>query len=99
MASNSKNISFQKQNLLLKVLKVLANANRLKVAKFLAQIEGGSANVTSIANATGIAENNLSNHLKLMRVAKILKAKQDGTSMYYSINEPLVFEVIASILK
>ena len=91
----AEHIDYQKQNNLLKVLKVLANANRLKVAKFLAETKNGSATVTEIANATSIAENNLSNHLKLMRIAKVLKAKQSGVYMHYSINDPLVFSIVS----
>jgi DNA-binding transcriptional ArsR family regulator len=67
------------------------------VIKFLAGCGTDGATVGEIEAAVGISQSNLSNHLKLMRIAKVVTAKQKNNHMFYSIKEPLVFMLIASL--
>ena len=87
--------NFDKQNRLLLLFKVLSNANRLKVIKYLS--EQHSATPGQMSLELKISECNLSNHLKLMRISKVVKAKQQGSFLQYSIKDPLVTELISSI--
>jgi ArsR family transcriptional regulator len=87
--------NYSKQNNAIRVFKVLANANRLKIIKFLIEKESNSATVTEIINSTRISESNLSNHLKLMRISKILSARQNGSFMHYSIKEPMIIDIVS----
>jgi ArsR family transcriptional regulator len=90
---------YSKQNNAIKLFKILSNANRLKIIKFLIEQNGNSSIVKDIAAATSISENNLSNHLKLMRISKILSAKQNGSFMSYSIKEPMIIDIVKYALK
>jgi ArsR family transcriptional regulator len=87
----------QKQNRLLLLFKVLSNANRFKIIKFLSECGSNGATFGVIAEGINISESNLSNHLKLMRISKVVSAKQQGLFMHYSIKEPLVIELISSL--
>ena len=89
---------YKKLNHALKLFKVLSNANRLKIAKFLAEAKDSSAIVSDILKGTGVAETNLSNHLKLMRISGILSARQDGTNIYYTIKDHAIKPLLAAAL-
>lgn len=49
-------------------------------------------NVMEVCEATGLGQANLSKHLKVMTQAGILSRQPKGTSAYYEIIDPLVFE-------
>jgi len=89
--------SYRKQNRLVLLFKVLANANRYKIIKFISQCEGRSATCGQIARSLNISDNNLSNHLKLMRISRVVRAKQQGNFMHYSIADSLVIKLISTI--
>ena len=92
-----KSEDFQKQNRLILLFKVLANANRFKIIKYLAGCGADGATSGTIASAIGVSESNLSNHLKLMRISKVVSAKQQGSLMFYSIKDPLATELLSSL--
>jgi DNA-binding IclR family transcriptional regulator len=49
-------------------------------------------NVMGLCEETGLGQANLSKHLKVMTQAGILNRQPKGTSVYYEIADPLVFE-------
>ena len=49
-------------------------------------------NVMELGEATGLGQANLSKHLKLLTQAGILSRQPKGTSAYYEIADPIVFE-------
>ena len=93
-------MDYSKHNNALKIFKIMANANRLKILHLLFAAPGGKLTVTEIVNQFGSAttQGNISSHLVLMRRAGVLKAKQDGLNMYYSIKDAQVRDLVKKML-
>jgi len=69
--------------------KILSETSRLQILQCL---RSGAMNVMELCDATGLGQANLSKHLKVMTQAGILSRHPKGTSAYYEIADPLVFE-------
>ncbi|NET00937.1 MAG: helix-turn-helix transcriptional regulator [Sphaerospermopsis sp. SIO1G2] len=72
--------------------KVLSEANRLQILNCL---QSGAMNVMEIGTRTGLGQANLSKHLKVLTQAGILLRQPKGTSAYYEIADPVIFELCA----
>ncbi|PLZ97087.1 transcriptional regulator [Fischerella thermalis CCMEE 5268] len=70
--------------------KVLSEASRLQI---LTCLRSGPMNVMEIAEATGLGQANLSKHLKVLTQAGVLSRQPKGTSAYYEIADPMIFEL------
>ena len=70
--------------------KVLSEVSRLQI---LSCLKAGPMNVTELAEATGLGQANLSKHLKVLTQAGILSRQAQGVSAFYSISDPIIFEV------
>ncbi|MBD2679430.1 MULTISPECIES: helix-turn-helix transcriptional regulator [Nostoc] len=70
--------------------KVLSEASRLQI---LTCLKSGAMNVMEIAEATALGQANLSKHLKVLTQAGILSRQPKGTSAYYEIVDPMIFEL------
>jgi DNA-binding transcriptional ArsR family regulator len=69
--------------------KILSETSRLHILQCLKE---QPMNVMELSQATGLGQANLSKHLKVMTQAGILSRQPKGTSAYYQISDPLVFE-------
>lgn len=65
------------------LLKQLANANRLMV---LCHLVAGEKTVGDLAEAVGLSQSALSQHLSGLRKAGLVKADKRGLSVYYRIH-------------
>jgi ArsR family transcriptional regulator len=70
--------------------KVLSEVSRLQI---LSCLKNGEMNVTELSEATGLGQANLSKHLKVLTQAGILSRQAQGVSAYYSIKEPVIFDL------
>ncbi|MCW5315465.1 metalloregulator ArsR/SmtB family transcription factor [Nostoc sp. KVJ3] len=70
--------------------KVLSEASRLQILNCL---KSGPMNVMEIAEATSLGQANLSKHLKMLTQAGVLSRQPKGTSAYYEIADPIIFEL------
>jgi ArsR family transcriptional regulator len=70
--------------------KVLSDPMRLRILQFL---EGGETSVSALAEAVESTQPNVSKHLKIMQDAGLLARRQDGNTVYYSIEDPTVFDL------
>ncbi|ACK73209.1 transcriptional regulator, ArsR family [Gloeothece citriformis PCC 7424] len=70
--------------------KVLSEVSRLQILSCLKERE---MNVTELTEATGLGQANLSKHLKVLTQAGILTRQPQGVSAYYSISDPMIFEL------
>jgi DNA-binding transcriptional ArsR family regulator len=70
--------------------KVLSEVSRLQI---LTCLKSGPMNVMDIAKATGLGQANLSKHLKVLTHAGVLSRQSKGTSAYYEIANPMIFEL------
>lgn len=75
-------------------LKALAHPVRLQIIELL---KDGERNVGSIMKTLSIQQSSLSRHLTVLREAGILKSRQQGTVIYYDIEDHNIFHVLRPI--
>ncbi|OGW79703.1 MAG: hypothetical protein A3G33_01480 [Omnitrophica bacterium RIFCSPLOWO2_12_FULL_44_17] len=75
-------------------LKALSHPIRLQVIEYL---KDGEASVGKLVNVLGVEQSNLSRHLAILREMGILHARQEKTTVYYSIHDHDIFKVLRSI--
>ncbi|MEP7204601.1 MAG: metalloregulator ArsR/SmtB family transcription factor [Candidatus Saccharibacteria bacterium] len=69
-------------NLQEEIFKVLANQKRLEIIQLLGNKE---LSVSQMENMLGLAQSNLSQHLALLRQAKVVSPRRDGQTIYYHL--------------
>ncbi|MBD2580108.1 metalloregulator ArsR/SmtB family transcription factor [Oscillatoria sp. FACHB-1406] len=69
---------------------ILSEPMRLRLLNLLRDREQC---VQELVDATQTSQANVSKHLKVMLQAGILSRRSEGTSAYYSIEDPLIFEL------
>ena len=75
---------------------MLADSSRLRILKALMSKE---MNVGEIVKTTGLSQANVSKHLRLMTSARLLKRRQAGLKVFYSINDPIVGRICTLVCK
>lgn len=78
-------------------LRVLANPSRLEIVQLL--LSGRRFSVNEIAEACGLAQPTASDHLRLMQRCGFLVSQRDGRTVYYSIAEPHLEDIMHCIQK
>ena len=68
-------------------LKIFGDETRLKIIKLLASNTIDSLCVNDLANYIGISQQAASQHLKVLRTARILDAEKQGNQTYYTFNQ------------
>ncbi|WMJ79945.1 metalloregulator ArsR/SmtB family transcription factor [Clostridium sp. MB40-C1] len=74
-----------------KVFKALAHPIRIKIVKKLINVE---LCVCELNENVEFTQSNLSQHLKILKDAGILKSEKDGLKIMYSIKDKRVIEII-----
>ena len=69
---------------------ILSEPMRLKLLNLL---RNGEKCVQELVDATSTSQANVSKHLKVMLQAGILSRRTEGTSAYYRVEDPLIFEL------
>lgn len=69
---------------------ILSEPMRLKLFNLL---RDGEKCVQELVDATSTSQANVSKHLKVMLQAGILSRRPEGTSAYYRVEDPLIFEL------
>lgn len=87
-------MNFEQQNYLVKLLKSMSNANRLKLLRLIAQTSDKKNNVNSIVDRSGMSQSAVSNYLAKLRSDGLVKAEQVGKNMIYSINDANVLKIL-----
>ena len=72
--------------------KVFGDSTRLKI---LFLLDAGEANVNSISANLGISPSVASQHLKLLRVARLVRWRKDGKNVIYSLNDEHISRILA----
>jgi DNA-binding transcriptional ArsR family regulator len=70
--------------------KVLSDPRRLKI---LHTLEAGERSVTELVEATGSTQANVSKHLGILTRAAMVGRRKKGLNVYYSITDPVIFEL------
>lgn len=68
--------------------KALANPHRLELLEVLAQCE---RSVEALAQETGLSVANASQHLQVLRAARLVDVRRAGVSIYYRLTDEAVF--------
>ncbi len=71
------------------IYKILANPKRLEILNILKNHE---LSVEELASEIKIRMSNLSQHLAVLRLVKLVKIRRDGQKIYYSIVDPRIVE-------
>jgi len=74
------------------VLKVLASPRRLEI---LHALDGGPCEVGRLAQALGMSQPNVSQHLAVMRAAGLVEAERGGREVRYRLVDPDVMRACA----
>src|SRR5208282_1250478 len=61
--------------------------------RILQQLETGEQSVSTLAQNVASTQPNVSKHLKVLQDAGLVQRRQQGTSVYYSIADEMVFEL------
>lgn len=73
---------------------ILSEPMRLRILNLLEEKEKC---VQELVDATQTSQANVSKHLKVMLQAGILSRRTEGTSAYYSLKDPLIFELCSLV--
>jgi DNA-binding transcriptional ArsR family regulator len=65
------------------VLRAMANPSRLQILFYLLK---GEASVATLDSELGIRQPNLSQHLRCLREAKLVSARREAKSVFYSLS-------------
>ena len=75
-------------------LKSLAHPVRLEILEYLKNRE---ASVGAIVRGLGVEQSGLSKHLAILRQAGILTSRQESVTVYYSIKDRGIFNILRPI--
>ena len=73
-------------------MQAMAHPLRLKI---LCLVNNQELSVLEIVDAVGTSQSNISQHLAVLRDARILAARKDANKVFYRIVDPRVLEMIA----
>ncbi|MCV0368915.1 metalloregulator ArsR/SmtB family transcription factor [Filomicrobium sp.] len=84
------------QEQIIPALKVLGEPNRLRILYGLG-LE--CRPVTDIINATGLAQTNVSFHLRVLREAGFVRAERRGAFIYYCLADPELLRILYDLMR
>jgi DNA-binding transcriptional ArsR family regulator len=71
--------------------KALAHPARIKILECL---RGGERSAGEILEALGLEQSNGSQHLAVLRNRGILVTRREGSSVLYSVRDPMLFQIL-----
>ncbi len=77
------------------ILRALANERRLMILCKL--VEWGEGNVSSLAEAAGLSQSALSQHLAKMRDEGLVTFRRESQTLWYRIADPRIEELFATL--
>jgi DNA-binding transcriptional ArsR family regulator len=78
-----------------RLMKLLANERRLLV---LCKLAGaGEMTVGALANAVGLSQSALSQHLALMRAEGLVRFRREGQTLHYAIADPTAERLLTTL--
>lgn len=77
------------------MLRAIANERRLMILCKLA--EWGEANVGTLADAVGLSQSALSQHLARMRTEGILTYRREAQTLYYRVADPRIVHLLGAL--
>lgn len=77
------------------LLRILSDPTRFRLLYALSQ---GESNVACLAEIVGANPTAVSQHLSKLRLAGIVKARRQGTFMYYTVVDPTLYDIMNAVL-
>ena len=77
------------------ILRELGNERRLMILCKL--VEWGEANVSALAEAVGLSQSALSQHLARMRDEKLVTFRRESQVLWYRISDPRIEQLLATL--
>ena len=74
----------------------MSDATRLKI---LLTLEQGERNVTSIAEVVQMEQSAVSHQLKLLKDNRMVKARREGKTVFYRLDDQHVFDILEETLE
>ncbi|MBI2066176.1 winged helix-turn-helix transcriptional regulator [Candidatus Woesebacteria bacterium] len=71
------------------IYKVLANSKRLEILNILKK---GELSVEELTHELGVRKANISQHLAILRLNRLVRVRRDGQRIFYSITDPRIVE-------
>ena len=90
MAYDRRQLSEAALDMVARRFRALGEPMRLKI---LSLIEGGERTVGQLVDQLGSSQANISKHLKVLSDAGVLARRVHGTSVYYSISDPVILKI------
>lgn len=78
------------------LFKVFSDSTRLKILRLL---YNGEFNVNDIAKQLSMNQSAISHQLQKLRTFKLIKSRRDGQTIYYSLNDDHVYQIIGQGLE
>ncbi len=89
-------ISQKEAEQLAEVFRLLGNPTRIKILHLLSQ---SMMCVCDLAAATGMSQSAISHQLRLLRASRVVKYRQEGKVVYYSLDDEHVESLFNESLK
>ena len=77
-----------------RVAKAVASPRRIELLELLAQ---GEHSVDALAQASGLGLTTTSSHLQILRAARLVDTRRDGTRIFYRLADEKVLQLIMSL--
>jgi DNA-binding transcriptional ArsR family regulator len=78
-----------------RLLRLLANEKRLLILCHM--VEAGEMNVRSLADAVGLSQSALSQHLAKLREDALVATRREAQTIYYRLADPKAARVLANL--
>jgi len=72
--------------------KVMSDSTRLQL---LISLQNSEMCVSDLANVLNMTKSAISHQLKALRISKLVKSRKDGKTVYYSLDDEHVEEILA----
>ena len=82
----------QKYNELAELFKVFGDVTRIKIMSVLLE---GELSVGEISEKLFMSSSAISHQLNILRRSKLVKTRREGKSVYYSLDDEHVYEIIS----
>src|SRR5581483_12086440 len=73
------------------IFQALAHPTRIAV---LHELRDGELTVSDFVQRLSLEQSNLSQHLAVMRARRIVVGRKSGSQVFYSVRDPLIFELL-----
>ncbi len=90
---------FKKTNECIPIFQAMGDSERLFILLKLFYAGSRGKNVTELSGKSRLSRPAISHHLKVLKAAKIIDSRKEGTQIYYSLNSTEKIFLVEELLK